>query len=128
MKFYLLMIAIFTLTACASNKDSNSISLSEETNTTQQKHSEYYESATDSEIQTADTPTDYSEYLELSSQDIFQPEDYTGHVITDNPGTRVFIFSQDGTQTYKVIFVKNEQRLKVIDLINNELIMDNSIN
>ncbi|HJH01676.1 MAG TPA: hypothetical protein K8W25_05340 [Aerococcus urinaeequi] len=128
MKFYLLMIAIFTLTACSSNKDSNSISLSEEANTTQQKHSEYYESATDSEIQTADTPTDYSEYLELSSQDIFQPEDYTGYVITDNPGTRVFIFSQDGTKTYKVIFVKNEQRLKVIDLINNELIMDNSIN
>lgn len=139
MKFYLLIIAIVTLTACSSNKDDN-LSLSEESDTTQQEitenHSETetetleedFEQVTNSEIQAADTPTDYSVYPELSAQDIFQPEEYTGYLVTDNPGTRIFIFSQDDIQTYKVIFVKNRPRLKVIDLINNELIMNQSIN
>lgn len=88
---------------------------------------EEMESATSEEIQLAETPDDYSSYPELAAQDIFQPSDFTGHLITDNPGTRVFIFKEGETQAYKTVFIKNNQRLKVIDLVNHELLMNEQI-
>lgn len=38
-------------------------------------------------------------------------------VETDNPGTRVILFeNSSGRKVYKSVFVKHDQRLKVLDL------------
>ena len=86
------------------------------------------EAVSDEEINEADKVDDFADADELSKQDYFDPEDYEGRLITDNPGTRIFIFREGEKQVYKTIFIKNDQRLKVIDLMNNELLMNERIN
>lgn len=81
----------------------------------------------DEELDSADNVVDLTQYEEFSNQDVFVPENYDAYLITDNPGNRVFIFSDDNQQAFKTIFIKNDNRLKVIDLINNELLMNDPI-
>ena len=76
---------------------------------------------------------------ELNSADIVQPADYPelqvlqkvidlekvdGYLVTDNPGTRVVIFVEDEEQVYKSMYIQSDNRLKVVDLKTNELMMN----
>lgn len=84
--------------------------------------------ASEEELENTEVVSDYENYEELSAQDYFKPTDFTAHLLTDNPGTRVFIFEDSSEQAYKTVFVKRANRLKVIDLIHDELLMNEIIN
>ncbi|UJF15637.1 hypothetical protein LZ578_11890 [Jeotgalibaca sp. MA1X17-3] len=86
------------------------------------------EDVSDSELEGAEKVSEYAEYEELDAQDIFNPSDYDGHLVTDNQGTRVFLFSDGDNQMYKTIFVKNNNRLKVIDLQADQMVYNEQIN
>ncbi len=64
-------------------------------------------SASDEEMDEAEEVDNYADAGELSKQDFFDPEEYDGHLITDNEGTRIFIFRDGDQQMYKTIFIKN---------------------
>ncbi|MEI4769823.1 lipoprotein [Psychrobacillus sp. FJAT-51614] len=54
---------------------------------------------------------------------------YIANVETDNEGTRVIFFeNSEGHKEYKSIFVKNENRLKIIKLDDDGLIFNEIIN
>lgn len=80
------------------------------------------------ELEETETVSDHENYEELAAQGYFDPVEYNSRLITDNPGTRIFIFENEGQQAYKTIFVKRANRLKVIDLVNDELLMNEIIN
>lgn len=53
---------------------------------------------------------------------------YEVEVETDNSGNRVLIFSEDdGVKSYKSIFVKDEQHLKIVSMKNEELLYNDVI-
>lgn len=80
------------------------------------------------ELENTETVSDHENYEELSAQNYFDPAEYNSRLVTDNPGTRIFIFENDGKQAYKTIFIKKANRLKVIDLVNDKLLMNEVIN
>jgi len=84
--------------------------------------------ASNEEIENSESVLEFGNYEELSYQDFFNPEEYGARLITDNPGTRVFIFHDGEQQAYKTVFIKNDNRLKVIDINNNELLMNERMN
>lgn len=86
------------------------------------------EEVTDSDLESAEKVSEYAEYEELDAQDIFNPSDYEGHLVTDNQGTRIFLFRDGDNQMYKTIFVKNNNRLKVIDLQADQMVFNEQIN
>src|SRR5699024_8015611 len=53
-------------------------------------------SADEEELESAENVSDHEEYEELSAQDFFNPDDYTSHLVVDNPGKRIFVFEDDG--------------------------------
>ncbi|WP_152656032.1 hypothetical protein [Oceanobacillus sp. CFH 90083] len=66
-----------------------------------------------------DTDTSYEyEEQEVIAEQIAEGE-YDIVVETDNQGTRVMFYEIDGEKYYKTIFVKNDKRLKIIDIKNN---------
>ena len=84
-------------------------------------------SADEEELESAENVSDHEEYEELSAQDFFNPDDYTSHLVVDNPGKRIFVFEDDGQQAYKTIYIKKANRLKIIDLKNDDLLMNEII-
>ncbi|WP_143274299.1 hypothetical protein [Atopostipes suicloacalis] len=84
-------------------------------------------SADEEELESAENVSDHEEYEELSAQDFFNPDDYTSHLVVDNPGKRIFVFEDDGQQAYKTIYIKKTNRLKIIDLKNDGLLMNEII-
>ena len=81
-----------------------------------------------SDLESAESVSEYAAYEELAAQDVFNPADYDGHLVTDNPGTRIFLFRNGDMQMYKTIFVKNNNRLKVIDLQADQMVYNEQIN
>ena len=84
-------------------------------------------SADEEELESAEKISDHEEYEELAAQDFFNPDDYTAHLVVDNPGKRIFVFEDDGQQAYKTIYIKKTNRLKIIDLKNDGLLMNEII-
>lgn len=84
--------------------------------------------ASDEELEEGESVSDFTNYSELEMQDFFNPEEFDASLVTNNPGTRVFIFRDGDQQAYKTVFIKNNNRLKVIDIINDELLMNEQIN
>ncbi|HIS29449.1 MAG TPA: hypothetical protein IAA78_08290 [Candidatus Avamphibacillus intestinigallinarum] len=69
----------------------------------------------------------YDEYDVLNSK-IKDIDSYPARVETDNPNTRVILFGEDnGQKDYKSIFVKRENRLKIIDLKKDNQIYNDII-
>lgn len=63
----------------------------------------------------------FEEYQQIS--EIADLEGLNGIVETDNPGTRIIFFEdENGRKTLKSVFVKKENRLKVISLDNEGLL------
>lgn len=87
------------------------------------------EDVSDDELEKSEEIDDFSEYEELDDLGVFNPDDYDGHLVTDNQGTRVMLFKskEDNIQSYKTIFVKNNSRLKVIDLRQDKMVYNDVI-
>ncbi len=49
---------------------------------------------------------------------------YENQLLTDNQGTRVRLFSKDNEQSYKTVYVKNNNWLKVINLEADKLLLN----
>lgn len=82
----------------------------------------------DEELDSAEVIEELTDYPEtVTIQETINLTNLTGYVISDNPGTRILIFTNEGKQVYKSIFVKDEERLKVIDLEQNDLVIDETV-
>ena len=63
----------------------------------------------------------FEEYSKI--EEVADVSNLKGIVETDNPGTRVILFEEDnGNKTLKSVFVKKENRLKVISLDDDGLL------
>lgn len=85
------------------------------------------DSATDEELEQAVIIEDINQYEEFSEQDAFDPSAYDAYLITDNGATRVIIFREGNTQVFKSIYIEDDNRLKIIDLQNNELLLNSPL-
>lgn len=83
--------------------------------------------ASDSELEDAEVITDLSDYEEFKDQDVFDPTQFETYAVEDNTAVRVIIFLEDNKQAYKTIYIKEDNRFKVIDLRENELLLNTPI-
>lgn len=143
-KISLLFIASFALAACAAENNSSSsesvetieseVSSAPESVETSEHSSQESETAsedlggvTEEELANAESVSEYDSYEELVYQDIFNPEQYQGSILTDNQGKRIFLFSDGQNQIYKTIYIKHDNRLKIIDLQKDDLVYNKII-
>ncbi|GGP13221.1 hypothetical protein [Oceanobacillus neutriphilus] len=71
----------------------------------------------DSEPAADEEAYEYEEQKVIGQQ--IEDGEYDVVVETDNNGSRVMFYEIDGEKYYKTIFVKNDNRLKIIDIRNN---------
>lgn len=83
--------------------------------------------AADSELENSKMITDLSDYEEFKEQDVFDPTQFETYLVEDNTAVRVIIFLEDDEQVYKTIYIKEDNRFKVIDLRENELLLNTPI-
>ncbi|API89992.1 hypothetical protein BKP56_12305 [Marinilactibacillus sp. 15R] len=83
--------------------------------------------ASDSELEDAEVITDLSDYEEFKEQDVFDPTQFETYAVEDNTAVRVIIFLEDDEQVSKTIYIKEDNRFKVIDLRENELLLNTPI-
>ena len=146
-KLSLLFIASFTLAACAAENNSDSseavesmetiesevssapesVETSEHSSQESETASEDLEAVTEEELANAESVSEYDSYEELVYQDVFNPEQYQGSIVTDNQGKRIFLFSDGQNQIYKTIYIKHDNRLKIIDLQKDDLVYNKII-
>lgn len=80
------------------------------------------------EVANAEEATDLSQYEELTyAKDQIDLSDYESRILNDNQGKRVMLFSDGNQQVYKTVYVKHNNWLKVIDLKNDDLVVNESI-
>ena len=83
--------------------------------------SEKPEEESDNEmVATEDTNATYKYDEQEVIEEQIEEGGYDVVVETDNPGSRVMFYEMDGEKYYKTVFVKDENRLKIIDIQNNE--------
>ncbi|MFD1065093.1 hypothetical protein [Oceanobacillus locisalsi] len=66
----------------------------------------------------ADSAYEYEEQEVIEGQ--IEEGTYDVIVETDNPGSRVMFYEINGEKYYKTVFVKEDNRLKIIDIQNDE--------
>lgn len=125
MKLLILLLTLGLLAGCSteqqtdSEQDSTAIVSSEEA---------VEESVSKEELNETEVIDDLTEYPETTViQETIDLTELTGHIISDNPGTRILIFTNEENQVYKSIFVKDEKQLKVVDLEQNDLVIDETM-
>ena len=125
MKLLILLLTLGLLAGCSteqqtdSEQDSTAIVSSEDA---------VEESVSKEELNEAEVIDDLTEYPETTAiQETIELTELTGYIVSDNPGTRILIFTNEGKQVYKSIFVKDEMQLKVIDLEQNEVLIDETV-
>lgn len=125
MKLLILLLTLGLLAGCSteqqtdSEQDSTAIVSSEDA---------VEESVSKEELNEAEVIDDLTEYPETTAiQETIELTELTGYIVSDNPGTRILIFINEEKQVYKSIFVKDEKQLKVIDLEQNEVLIDETV-
>ena len=125
MKLLILLLTLGLLAGCSteqqtdSEQDSTAIVSSEDA---------VEESVSKEELNEAEVIDDLTEYPETTAiQETIELTELTGYIVSDNPGTRILIFTNEEKQVYKSIFVKDEKQLKVIDLEQNEVLIDETV-
>ncbi|MFO8068464.1 MAG: hypothetical protein R6U02_00470 [Alkalibacterium sp.] len=79
------------------------------------------------ELEQAEAIDDLDQYAEFAEQDVFDPTGYDAYLITDNGTTRVILFQDGDEQVFKSIYIEEDNRLKIIDLRNNELLLNSPL-
>lgn len=125
MKLLILLLTLGLLAGCSteqqtdSEQDSTAIVSSEDA---------VEESVSKEELNEAEVIDDLTEYPETTAiQETIELTELTGYIVSDNPGTRILIFTNEEKQVYKSILVKDEKQLKVIDLEQNEVLIDETM-
>lgn len=68
--------------------------------------------------------SDITQYKEFEEQDVFDPSQFDAYLVEDSYGVRIIVFVEEGTQRFKSIFTKEDNRFKVIDLETEEVLLD----
>lgn len=120
-----LLILLFTLGLLAGCSTEGNNATEPETSSEVSSEVTEIESVPEEELNEAEVIDDLTEYPEITEiQETIDLTELTGYVISDNLGTRILIFTNEEKQVYKSIFVKDEDRLKVVDLEQNDLVID----
>lgn len=128
MKLIVPMLTLFLFAGCSAQEDTGSVETvpsQEEINS--ESVEEDFESVPEEELNDAEVieQSDYPEFNALEEE--IALETLESYLITDNPGTRVVVFVENGEQVYKSIYIKPENRLKLVDLKANELMIDEEV-
>ncbi|WP_025786293.1 hypothetical protein [Sporosarcina sp. D27] len=117
------------LAGCTSNEpaqepdapDENTNSLEENSvNTAPEDNNEAEEQASETDAKNSELAT-YEEYSKIA--EVADVDGLKGIVESDNPGTRVILFEDEsGQKKVKSVYVKKENRLKVISLDDDGLL------
>lgn len=111
-----------------SQKSQTSSALQESNKSEESSSSEELNQATEEELSDAEQVNSVMEYEEMETvQKEVNLNEYDAYLFTDNPGSRVVVFMEGNQQVYKTIFVKNNKQLKVVDLQENQLIVNQKI-
>ena len=118
-----LLCILFIVSACQADTEQEvNNNADENQETTEENESDTGTSADNN----TDTSYEYEEQEVIGGQ--IDEGDYDVVVETDNQGTRVMFYEIDGEKYYKTIFVKDDNRLKIIDIQNdNGLIYNETI-
>lgn len=107
-----------------STEESDTAESTEETST---EASSTEASTTETVNSEEDDVADLEEGTELQDT-IDDLDDLNVETATDNPNKRVLLFSNDeGEKQYKSVFIKQKNRLKIIDINNDDLLMNQEI-
>lgn len=124
---------IFGLVACGGNDEEDSVEPNEtEENTATEEIDEEEAPSEDTEEEDKDAEESNSETETEGNSEIADYEESTVieeeidvsnldvEVETDNENNRVILFKDDDKAFYKTVYIKHDQRLKIIDIIDNE--------
>lgn len=75
----------------------------------------------------AETIDNLDEFEEFTEQDTFNPENLDAHLVMDDSSERVIVFTENGEQAFKSIFVKEDNRLIIINLNDQEVLQNDPI-
>ena len=128
MKLIALALTLFLFAGCSTQEDVDSTdSTVSQVETSSEAVEDDLAFVPEEELGSADD-IQQSEYPELSTlQEMIDLETVESYLITDNPGTRVIVFVEDGEQAYKSIYIKSDNRLKLVDFEANELMLDEEL-
>lgn len=79
------------------------------------------------ELEGAESIDDVDTYEEFAEQDSFDPEGLDAYLVTDDTSERVIVFTENGEQVFKSMFMKDENRLLIINLIDQEVLQNSPI-
>jgi len=139
---------IFGLAACGTNNDTNSAKSNEikdnvevtkdeenkreiDSEETESKESDQSNdgdninsSNENSDSETESNTEENSEIREFEESEVIEEEvdvsDLNVEIETDNDNNRVILFKENNKPVYKTVYIKRDQRLKIIDIKNNE--------
>ena len=139
---------IFGLAACGTNNDTNSAKSNEikdnvevtkdeenkreiDSEETEPKESDQSNdgdninsSNENSDSETESNTEENSEIREFEESEVIEEEvdvsDLNVEIETDNDNNRVILFKENNKPVYKTVYIKRDQRLKIIDIKNNE--------
>lgn len=128
MKLMALVLTLFLFVGCSTQEDTDSSdSTASQVETSSEAVEDDLATVPEEKLGSADD-IQQSDYPELSTlQEMIDLETVESYLITDNPGTRVMVFVKDGEQAYKSIYIKSDNRLKLVDFEANELILDEEL-
>lgn len=125
MKLLTLLFTLLLLAGCSTEQQTDSV---QDNSAVVGSEDAVEESVSEEELSEAEVIDDLTEYPEIAAiQENIDLTELTGYVISDNPGTRILIFTNENKQVYKSIFVKDENHLKVVDLEQNDLVIDETL-
>lgn len=78
------------------------------------------------ELEQAELVENLDDYEEFAEQDVFDPNDYDGYLVSDGQ-RRVFVFMEDDVQLFKTIYIEDDNSLMIIDVANQEVIQNSPI-
>ncbi|GEN87890.1 hypothetical protein [Oceanobacillus sojae] len=117
-----LLIILLIISACQSETNDVATEEHPSNRSTEEVPEESQDTLEEEENNDSDLVADEDTY-EYEEQEVIEQQieegDYDVLVETDNKGTRVMFYEIDGEKYYKTIFVKNDNRLKIIDIRNN---------